>query len=169
MIFSDDVSLSHPVKCDALSAKDIMLVRASFSRVVAVQGVAADLFYARLFAVAPGLRALFPEDLSEQKRKLVAMLTAGVGKLHDRPYLMPVLKDLGARHVGYGTKPEHYALVGDALLWTLKRCLNEAFTPEVQAAWTKVYTVLTTAMQEGAAEASHSASPASGLKHSRRA
>ena len=54
-----------------LSANDIALVRASFARVVPIQDAAADLFYDRLFAVAPKLRELFPPDLRDQKRKLV--------------------------------------------------------------------------------------------------
>lgn len=37
------------------------------------------------------------------------------------------LQELGRRHVGYGVLPRHYATVGDALLWTLKRGLGQDF------------------------------------------
>jgi hemoglobin-like flavoprotein len=45
-------------------------------------------------------------------------------------------------------------VVGEVLLWTLERGLADAFTPEVRAAWTKVYGVLAATMQAGAAELS---------------
>ena len=151
--FFDDVARAHAREDAALMAQDIMLVRTSFSRVAPMQDVVAGLFYDRLFFIAPELRTLFPDDLSDQKRKLMAMLATGIGKLHDLPALTPIIKDLGGRHAAYGTKTEHYALVGDALLWTLEQGLADAFTPETRSAWTKVYGLLAGTMQAGAAEA----------------
>ena len=52
----------------APSATDLSLVRDSFDRVVPIAGVAADLFYDRLFYLAPSLRRLFPTDMRDQKR-----------------------------------------------------------------------------------------------------
>jgi nitric oxide dioxygenase len=135
-----------------LSAEDIMLVRASFARVAPIKDAAADLFYDRLFAVAPQVRPLFPEDLAEQKQKLMAMIAMAVGALGDLDALVPKVKALGARHVAYGAEPAHYNVVGQVLLWTLDKGLGEAFTPEVRAAWFKVYSLLATTMQVGAAE-----------------
>jgi len=135
-----------------LNADDIMLVRTSFARVVPVKDAAADLFYARLFERAPHLRTLFPADLRQQKQKLMTMIAAAVGALHDLEALVPKLKALGMRHAGYGATAEHYDVVGDVLLLTLARALGDAFTPNVRAAWTKVYGVLAATMQAGAAE-----------------
>jgi hemoglobin-like flavoprotein len=141
-----------PPKHDLPSARDIALVRESFARIVPIKDVAADLFYDHLFGVAPHLRAMFPADMVGQKRKLVAMLGTAVNGLSDLGALVPAVKALGARHVGYGTKPVHYAIVGQALLWTLERGLGAAFTPDVKAAWTKVYGLIAATMQAGAAE-----------------
>ncbi|HKA70586.1 MAG TPA: globin family protein [Xanthobacteraceae bacterium] len=135
-----------------LNADDIMLVRTSFARVVPVKDAAADLFYARLFERAPHLRTLFPADLRQQKQKLMTMIAAAVGALHDLEALVPKLKALGMRHAGYGATAQHYDVVGDVLLLTLARALGDAFTPNVRAAWTKVYGVLAATMQAGAAE-----------------
>jgi hemoglobin-like flavoprotein len=69
----------------------------------------------------------------------------------------PFCRQVGAsteRHATYGTKPEHYQPVAEALLWTLGKGLGDGFTPDVEAAWTKVYGVLAATMQAGAAEAS---------------
>jgi nitric oxide dioxygenase len=135
-----------------LTAEDITLVRASFARVAPIKSKAADLFYARLFEVAPQLRRMFPADMHMQKQKLMAMLGSAVAGLSDLEALIPRVKALGARHVGYGARAADYNLVGEALLWTLERGLADAFTPEVRAAWTKVYGVLAATMQAGAAE-----------------
>lgn len=136
-----------------LTRDDIALVRASFALVVPIKDAAADLFYARLFELAPSLRAMFPDDLSEQKRKLMAMLATAVGGLDRLDAIVPAVMTLGARHAGYGVRPAHYQVVAEALLWTLARGLGEAFTPQTRAAWIRVYRLLAATMQEGAAEA----------------
>lgn len=130
----------------------VALVRMSFVRVAPIQDAAADIFYDRLFAIAPNLRALFPSDLSAQKRKLMHMIATAVNSLSDLDKLVPAVKALGARHSGYGVTDAHYRLVGEALLWTLERGLGPDFTPELRAAWAKVYAVLAATMQGGAAE-----------------
>ena len=134
-----------------MTSNEIALVQTSFARIAATEA-AADLFYARLFDIAPTLRELFPADLREQKRKLMQMIATAVGGLNHLDRIVPAVKALGARHSGYGVTAAHYAIVGEALLWTLERGLGEAFTPEVGAAWTKVYGVLAATMQAGAAE-----------------
>jgi hemoglobin-like flavoprotein len=150
--FDKEIDCKPAIGSAALTARDVMLVRTSFSLVVPIQDVVADLFYDRLFAVAPELRRLFPDDLSGQKRKLMALLATCVGKLHDLSTLLPVIKPLGVRHVGYGAKTEHYAIVAEALLWALNQSLGRAFTSEIRSAWSKVYKILAATMQAGAAE-----------------
>jgi hemoglobin-like flavoprotein len=136
----------------APTERDLNLVRNSFDQVVQTAGVAADLFYTRLFEIAPNLRHLFPEDMRDQKRKLMVMLAVAVQGLHDLDRLVPQVKALGARHTGYGVRTEHYQMVGEALLWTLERGLGNAFTPDVRQAWTRVYGLLASVMQEGASD-----------------
>lgn len=136
-----------------LTSTDIALVRASYARVVTTQEAAADLLYDRLFVIAPKLRELFPDDLTLQKRKLMQMISSAVGGLDNLDELVPAVKALGARHAGYGVAAADYAVVGKALLWTLEQDLGEEFTPEVRSAWAKVYDVIATTMQAGAAEA----------------
>ena len=113
----------------APTEKDLSLVIKTFDQVVPIAGLAADLFYDRLFEIAPGLRAMFPKDMRDQKRKLFVMMATAVQGLHDLDRLVPQVKVLGARHAGYGVRTEHYAIVGEALIWTLERGLGKAFTP----------------------------------------
>ena len=126
----------------AVTPQQIELVQSSFTKVVPIAGTAADLFYDRLFEIAPEVRALFPSDLAEQKTKLMAMLSTAVANLHKLDSILPAVKDLGRRHKGYGVAATHYAPVGAALLWTLEQGLGADFTPEVKTAWAETYTAL---------------------------
>lgn len=137
---------------NAPTAADIALVRRTFDLVVPISGVAADMFYERLFYMAPSLRHMFPEDMRDQKRKLIVMLAAAVNGLENLDALAPVLMQLGARHAGYGVKDHHYKTVGEALIWTLERGLADQFTPEVEQAWVRVYLLVAATMQAGADE-----------------
>jgi diguanylate cyclase (GGDEF)-like protein len=150
----DDVIDWAPAEIgEPLCARDIMLLRTSFSLIVPIQETIASLFYDRLFVIAPEVRRLFPDDLGGQKRKLMALLATCIGKVHEFEALAPVIRDLGQRHAEYGARQEHYAVVAEALLWALGEGLGVAFVPEVRSAWTKVYSLLAKTMQAGAADA----------------
>ena len=135
-----------------MTPDQVKLVQDSFAKVAPISAKAAELFYGRLFEIAPQVRAMFPDDLSEQKKKLMAMLSTAVAGLNRLDTLMPAVQALGRRHGGYGVKAQHYASVGSALLWTLEKGLGEAFTPEVKDAWATVYIVLSTTMMNAANE-----------------
>jgi hemoglobin-like flavoprotein len=134
----------------APTMRELSLVRDSFDQLVPVSGVAADLFYLRLFELAPSLRQMFPSDMRDQKRTLMVMIASAVQGLHDLDRLLPEVMALGARHAQYGVKDSHYQAAGEALIWTLERCLGNAFTPEIERAWTRVYLLLAATMQAGA-------------------
>lgn len=136
-----------------LSARTVELVRKSWAAVLPISDAAASLFYERLFELDPAVRPLFKNDMREQKKKLMQTISVAVDGLASVEKLIPVLKALGARHAGYMVEDRHYDTVGEALLWTLKEGLGDAFTPEVKRAWQEVYGVLARVMKQGAAEA----------------
>jgi hemoglobin-like flavoprotein len=125
-----------------MTPDEVKLVQQSFSKVAPISDQAAILFYDRLFEVAPQVRSMFPDDMTEQRKKLMMMLAAVVGGLGDLPSILPAASALAKRHVAYSAKAEHYPVVGSALLWTLEKGLGEAWTPEVAAAWTTAYGTL---------------------------
>lgn len=133
-----------------MTPRQIDLVQDSFAQVKPIAEAAADLFYARLFLLDPGLRGMFKNDMKKQGQMLMSMIGAAVGGLRNLETLSPVVRQLGARHTGYGVKPEHYETVGAALLWTLDKGLKEQFTPEVREAWASAYQLLADVMQLGA-------------------
>ena len=125
-----------------MTPSQIELVQDSFAKVAPISEQAASLFYDRLFEVAPQVRAMFPDDLTEQRKKLMATLAVVVNGLTNLPAILPAASALAKRHVGYGAKPEHYPVVGSALLWTLEKGLGGAWTPDVAEAWTAAYGTL---------------------------
>lgn len=136
-----------------MTPEQIELVQRGFAQVEPIADQAADLFYDRLFDRAPDVRPMFRDDMTDQKRKLMEMLSTAVADLHRIDRILPALEDLGRRHAGYGTRPEHYDSVGEALLWTLEQGLGNAFTPAVAEAWAAAYAAIADVMKTAAAGA----------------
>lgn len=125
-----------------MTPDQVKLVQQSFDKVAPIADQAATIFYDRLFEVAPQVKAMFPSDLTEQRKKLMATLAVVVNGLSNLESVLPAASALAIRHVSYGAKPEHYPVVGGALLWTLEKGLGDAWMPEVAAAWTAAYGTL---------------------------
>lgn len=146
-----------------LTDQEKQLIQRSWRLVIPIAETAADLFYQRLFELRPEYQQLFSGDLRAQKRKLVRMLAFVVRALDwpDASWreevspeedLMLVVLALGRRHkVLYKIPDESYAVVGEALLWTLKQGLGDAFTDEVKGAWAKIYGLLSKTMRMASA------------------
>ena len=135
-----------------ISNQEIELVQSTFALVEPIADQAAELFYGRLFELDPNLRPMFKGDMAEQGRKLMGMIKIAVNGLEKLDTIVPAVQALGRRHKDYGVANADYNTVATALLWTLGQGLGDAFTPEVESAWTTAYTVLATTMQDAAAE-----------------
>lgn len=136
-----------------LTDHQIDLVQTSFGQVEPIAEQAAALFYGRLFDIAPDVRSMFGDDMAEQGRKLMATLAFVTKGLQDLDSIVPAARRLGERHVEYGVEPDQYAIVGEALLWTLGQGLGDAFTDDVSAAWTEAYGLLAGVMISAAESA----------------
>ena len=137
-----------------MDPEQIRLVQDSFAKVVPMQEQAAGLFYGRLFETAPETRPLFAgTDMALQGRKLMAAIAFVVGHLRAPEAMLPAVRELARRHVGYGVKAGYYGSVGAALLWTLGEGLGPDFTPAVREAWASAYGLLSGVMIEAAGAA----------------
>jgi hemoglobin-like flavoprotein len=125
-----------------MTPDQVKLVQQSFAKVAPISDQAAVIFYDRLFEVAPQVKAMFPANMTEQRKKLMATLSVVVNGLGNLETILPAASALATRHVSYGAKAEHYPVVGAALLWTLEKALGDAWTPEVADAWTAAYGTL---------------------------
>jgi len=129
-----------------MTPDQIAAVQNSFEKVKPISVQAADLFYNRLFEIAPETKPLFSGDMAEQGRKLMAALATVVESLDRLDAVLPAVKQLAVKHVQWGVKPAHYEKVGAALLWTLEQGLGNDFTPEVKDAWAAAYGALSGVM-----------------------
>jgi hemoglobin-like flavoprotein len=133
-----------------MTEDEILLVQTSFAKVVPIAPVAAGLFYAKLFEIAPDVRPLFKGDIEEQGAKLMAMLGTVVASLGRLDQLVPAAQNLACRHVAYGVLPIHYEPVGVALIDTLAKGLGDDFTIDTRNAWVTAYGTLSTVMIDAA-------------------
>ncbi len=133
-----------------MTPEQVSLVQRSFSKVAPIADQAAVMFYGRLFELAPQVKAMFPADMTEQRKKLMATLAVVVNGLSNLESILPAASALAQRHVAYGAKAEHYPVVGSALLWTLEKGLGEEWTADIASAWTAAYTTLSGFMIEQA-------------------
>ncbi len=124
-----------------------------------VAGVEADSeafsarFYACFFELASEARELFPDDLAEQRRKLVEELSFLVGAVSDLPEFVERACDLGARHHRYGVRPAHYEVVEQALLTALADALGPVWNRTTALVWQRLYRLMAETMLEGSAGA----------------
>ena len=63
---------------------------------------------------------------------MVNTVTTAVNGLETIENLVPVLQDLGLSHAKRGILPEHYPVVGKALINTLRAGLKKQFTVRVK-------------------------------------
>ncbi|MEW6688732.1 MAG: globin family protein [Pseudomonadota bacterium] len=134
-----------------MTPKQIELVQGTWRKVLPIADTAAEMFYARLFAMDPAVKPLFKGDMKAQGRKLTSMISTAVNGLTNLESIVPAVQELGRRHAAYGVKESHYDTVGAALLWTLEQGLGDAFTVEAKSAWASAYGVLAKTMKDAAA------------------
>ena len=70
--------------------------------------------------------------------------------MRDLDAIVPKLRELGARQVAYGARPEHYPVVGEVLLSAMAAVAGPAWQPEHERAWSEAFSVVAWAMMEGA-------------------
>jgi hemoglobin-like flavoprotein len=116
-----------------------------------------DDFYSRLFAAAPAVRELFPADLKRQKTMLLATLVLLRKSLRNLDTITPTLRRLGACHVAYGARPEHYPLVGSTLIASMAALAGRDWKPEYEQAWSAAFEIVAAAMLAGASESEREA------------
>jgi hemoglobin-like flavoprotein len=122
-----------------ISPDQVTIVQETYLTFAANAQRVGKIFYDRLFEIDPTLRPMFKGDIDAQAIKLMQMVGTAVNALRKPKLLTDAVTALGRRHVGYGVKPEHYTMVGEALLFAIKNQLKDGFTPDVEDAWRSVY------------------------------
>jgi methyl-accepting chemotaxis protein len=132
-------------------ALDVEMLERSFDLVAGRGEELTARFYRRLFEVAPATRGLFAGvEVRRQEHALLAALVALRGALRDPGALVPGLEQLGARHVRYGARPEHYPVVGAVLVEVMAEMGADRWRPEYSVEWARALQLVADAMLAGA-------------------
>jgi hemoglobin-like flavoprotein len=149
----------HPLCSSSTAARlpdvpaDAALIRrleASFQRISARGDEFTERFYRRLFDAQPGLRAMFPEDMSVQKKKLLDSLRVVIAHLHTPAQVRAQLEELGRAHARYGVKPDQYPIVCEMLVAAMGDESGGEWTAELNDDWSSAIRLVSEIMLEGA-------------------
>lgn len=122
-----------------LTTAQIALIRDSFHRLQPNVVTASELFYERLFEIAPELRSLFRSDMEGQGMRFMSTLGVILDHLDDPVALQPYLERLAQGHAAFGVKPEHFHPMGQALIGTMRETLGDEFPKGADTAWEAAY------------------------------
>ena len=135
-----------------LTETQISLIKTSARRMADSDVLATNLFYTKLFEVAPSVRPLFPVDMFRQSEKLWESIVTVVNALHQLEDLREPLMLMGKRHVEYGAAPAHYEAVRAILIETIADFHTDDWSKEHAEAWDIALTYVCDTMQAGAHE-----------------
>lgn len=125
---------------ESQQAHDQRLLQESLNLIAPIADTVVAAFYDRLFAENPTVRPMFPEVMDLQREKLLKAIIALVTHYGDPEQLVPALSAMGRTHARYEVGIDHYAIVGQTLLATLRDFAGDAWTPEYEGAWARAYT-----------------------------
>jgi NAD(P)H-flavin reductase len=134
--------------------QDRELVQACFAVLTPRLDTVIGQFYARLFALAPETRQLFPVSMVAHRARFARVLTHLVLTLERPAEVAAFLRQLAVDHRKFDVEPHHYPVFGHALLTALAEGAGPAWTPATAAAWQRLYAwfadIMTTAMTTAA-------------------
>lgn len=126
------------------------LLKESWSLVEEHQDKVAGYFYARMFLSYPDLRDLFPVHMDVQRSRLLNAIVTAVQTLEDPEKFDEYLKALGRDHRKFHVEPEHYEVVGGALIEAMRSYAGEQWSVEYDQAWADAYAKIASVMLQGA-------------------
>jgi sigma-B regulation protein RsbU (phosphoserine phosphatase) len=114
-------------------------VQRSFDLVSMKSDEFSESFYKNLFADHPIVKPLFDGvDPIRQRKKLFAMITLIVTHVGQMHVVLPVLRELGRRHVDYGVTADMYEAFVDAFLKSLGQMLPDRWDRALAESWRTV-------------------------------
>lgn len=102
-------------------------------------------FYQRMFSHNPELKDIFNMTHQKTGRQSVALFEAVAAyakNIENLEALTSAVERIAHKHTSFNIQAEHYQIVGHHLIETLRELATDAFTPEVEEAWTAAYLFL---------------------------
>ena len=129
----------------------VELLEQSFNYIQPYSNQFVSHFYENLFNAHAETQSLFTTtDPETRNNQFWDNLVLIIENLRQPEMLDDVLQGLGARLSNQGALPEHYPLVRDAFLSTLKQFLGDQWQTEFEQAWQDAYVIFRELMLEGA-------------------
>lgn len=134
----------HPAKAAAplLSMTTIDLVKSTIPLLETAGVAITEHFYERLFRFNPELKNMFNmrnQQSGRQQFALFSAIAAYAKNIENPSVLAAAIERIAHKHTSFNVQPEHYAIVGHHLIETLRELAPDAFTFDVEAAWTEAY------------------------------
>ena len=126
----------------SLTPEQVQVIKATVP-VLAQHGEAITTkFYADMLEAHPELKNVFNnthQATGHQPRALAGSLYAYASNIDDLGKLSPAVELICNKHASLYIRPEHYAIVGEYLLKTMKTVLGDAATSDILGAWEAAY------------------------------
>lgn len=125
-----------------LSAQTVAIVKAT-APILAEHGeTLTKHFYKRMFSHNPEVAPFFNatnQSAGTQQRALAGAITAYAANIDNLEVLGGAVEMIAQKHASLTIKPEHYPIVGENLLASIREVLGAGATDEVIAAWAEAY------------------------------
>jgi nitric oxide dioxygenase len=99
-------------------------------------------FYRSLLEAHPELKNVFNmrhQERGQQQEALARAVHAYAANIEDPSCLAAVLEGIANKHASLGVRPEHYPIVGEHLLGSIRAVLGAAATDDIISAWAQAY------------------------------
>lgn len=99
-------------------------------------------FYTRMFAHNPEVAPYFNaanQTAGRQQKALAAAIAAYAANIDNLEVLGSAVELIAQKHASLMIKPEHYPIVGENLLASIREVLGDAATDDIIAAWAEAY------------------------------
>ncbi|WP_299493078.1 NO-inducible flavohemoprotein [uncultured Shewanella sp.] len=128
-----------------LSENTVKIVKSTIPLLVNAGTGVTEHFYNRMFTHNPELKNIFNmgnQATGKQPFALFNALAAYAQHIDNLEVLTSALSRINHKHTSLNILPEHYPIVGHHLIETLRELVPDAFTPDVEEAWTQAYNLL---------------------------
>ncbi len=131
-----------------MTPAQVELVKDGFQTIYQDKQDFARSFFTYLFQIIPAVRESFPEDMTEQHRKLAETLTFVIYHLHDPAKLHEAATMLAGRHLDAKARQPHFVAGAVALERALDKHMPRRPSREETEAWHQAFLLVTDMMAE---------------------
>lgn len=128
-----------------LTQTQIETVKATIPLLASAGTAITEHFYARMFEHNPELKNIFNmthQKTGRQPAALFNAIAAYAANIDQLEVLKGAVTRIAHKHTSFNIQPEQYAIVGHHLIETLRELAPDAFTSDVEEAWTAAYNQL---------------------------